>query len=158
MRYRQISLAMLIASLPAVSGAVAHESRTITDGSGGAIGVTIGFHVEPAFEDSFNAVDVILKSADVNACAGKTISAPIDTGAATAPDTVDLRVDALYLRESGRPGGSAASSVNTPPAGIVKKLTLTDKSPLKPVFGTPGSTPILFAAPLELSQPAPLAA
>ncbi len=130
---------ILLCALAALPDAFAHEARTITDGAGGPVGVTIGFHVEPAFEDSFNAVDVILKSVDVNGCAGKNISAPIDTGAPSAPDLVNLQVDAIYLRESARPGGSAASRINTPPAGILKTRTITNESPLKPVYGTPGT-------------------
>ena len=70
----------------------------------GKIQLVVGFHVEPAFEDSFNAVDVILSAFDGTcpaANASVNIGQPIDADGTTAakdPDTVKLKVDALYLK------------------------------------------------------------
>ncbi len=134
------SLAIAIALTPALHGfAQAHEGRMITDAmTGKAIGLTVGWHVEPALEDGYNAVDVILKQVDVAACNGKDVSVPIDT-AASAGDTVDLNVDVIYLRQSVRPGGSASSAKNDPPQGVISGLTITRTSPLKELFGAPGT-------------------
>jgi hypothetical protein len=70
----------------------------------GKISLLVGHHVEPAFEDSFNAVDVILSTFD-GACpvpnTSISIGQPIDadgTMAAKDPDTVNLQVDALYFQ------------------------------------------------------------
>jgi hypothetical protein len=95
-----------------VAIANAHEVR-ILPASHGQIQLVAGFHVEPAFEDSFNAVDVILSTYD-GVCPGSSAitGEPIDVnGTATNkdPDNVTLKVEALYLQKSV-------------PAGIEKKL------------------------------------
>ena len=108
----------------------------------GKIQLVVGFHVEPAFEDSFNAVDVILSTFD-GTCpapnASVTIGQPIDVdGTVTAkdPDTVNLKVDALYLKKAVPPTGPNGSIA---PAGIEAKLTITDRSPLAEGFRNPGT-------------------
>jgi hypothetical protein len=44
-----------------IATALAHERRSLP-ADHGRIQLVVGFHVEPAFEDNFNAVDVILKT------------------------------------------------------------------------------------------------
>ena len=91
------------ATLVGVGPALSHELR-ILPADHGKIQLVVGFHVEPAFEDSFNAVDVILSAFD-GTCpapnASVNIGQPIDADGTTAakdPDTVKLKVDALYLK------------------------------------------------------------
>jgi len=126
------SAAALAAALMASPPVSAHEPRLLP-ASNGSVRLTVGFHVEPAFEDGFNAVDVILASAD-GSC-----TAPIDvsgTASAEDPDNVSLRVDALYLQRAVRPGGTLGT---TAPAGILASLRITDRSPLAGAFGSPGT-------------------
>ena len=52
-----------VLALGSVAPAFAHELR-ILPADHGKISLLVGFHVEPAFEDSFNAVDVILSTFD----------------------------------------------------------------------------------------------
>ena len=98
------------ASLAGIAPALSHELR-ILPADHGKIQLVVGFHVEPAFEDSFNAVDVILSTFDGACPAPNTsisIGQPIDadgTAAAKDPDTVKLKVDALYLKKAVRPTG-----------------------------------------------------
>lgn len=134
-------LATALASA-AVAPAFAHESRLIPATSGsGFIRLTVGFAGEPAWEDSYNGVDVILNTYDA-ACTETPrgyFGAPIDpSGTATKPepDKVDLKVEALYLKEALPPTGPNGS---IPPAGILKRLVLTEESPLAPKFNTPGT-------------------
>jgi hypothetical protein len=107
-------------ALSSVAAAFAHERR-ILPAKPGNIQLVVGFHVEPAFEDSFNAVDVILKTFD-GTCPGSDpetgpfLGKPIDvngTADAKDPDTVNLKVEALYLAKSARPGDAP---VGVPPA------------------------------------------
>lgn len=120
--------------------AAAHESR-ILPASSGSVRLTVGFSVEPAFEDSYNGVDVILNTYDA-ACTETPrgyFGAPIDpSGTATKPepDKVDLTVEALYLHQAAPPTGPNGS---IPPAGVLRTIVLTQKSPLAPKFNTPGT-------------------
>jgi hypothetical protein len=105
-----------VLALGSVASACAHELR-ILPANHGQISLLVGHHVEPAFEDSFNAVDVILKTFDGACPAPNTsvsIGQPIDadgTMAAKDPDTVNLQVDALYLLKSVPPPGHLAVSL-----------------------------------------------
>ena len=105
-----------VLALGSVAPACAHELR-ILPANHGKISLLVGHHVEPAFEDSFNAVDVILKTFDGACPAPNTsvsIGQPIDadgTMAAKDPDTVNLQVDALYLLKSVPPPGHLAVSL-----------------------------------------------
>jgi hypothetical protein len=130
-----------VLALGSVAPAFAHELR-ILPADHGKISLLAGFHVEPAFEDSFNAVDVILSTFDGSCPAPNTsisIGQPIDAdGTMTAkdPDTVNLKVDALYLKKAVRPTGPFGGIA---PTGIEAKLTITDGSPLAEEFGNPGT-------------------
>jgi hypothetical protein len=57
-----------VATLAGIGPACAHELRLLplNPAIGGPLKISllVGFHVEPAFEDSFNAVDVILSTFD----------------------------------------------------------------------------------------------
>jgi hypothetical protein len=128
------------ATLASIGPAFAHEVR-ILPADHGKIQLVVGFHVEPAFEDSFNAVDVL--STFDGTCpapnASVNIGQPIDvdgTMAAKDPDTVKLKVDALYLKKAVPPTGPNGSIA---PAGIEAKLTITDQSPLAEGFRNPGT-------------------
>jgi hypothetical protein len=126
-------------ALTSFSSAFAHEVRILPT-SHGNIQLVVGFHVEPAFEDSFNAVDVILSTTDgICPGSGSNLGQPIDvngTAGAQNPDTVNLKVEALYLQKSVPPGGAPIG--NIAPAGIITKLRITDSSPLNEAFGRPG--------------------
>jgi hypothetical protein len=130
-----------VLALGSVAPAFAHELR-ILPANHGKISLLVGHHVEPAFEDSFNAVDVILSTFDGACPAPNTsvsIGQPIDadgTMAAKDPDTVKLKVDALYLKKAVRPTGPFGSIA---PTGIEAKLTITDGSPLAEGFRNPGT-------------------
>ena len=128
-------------TLAGISPAFAHEVR-FWPANNGQIRLVVGFHVEPAFEDSFNAVDVILSTFD-GTCPppndSVSIGQPIDTdGTATAgdPDTVNLTVKALYLKKAVPPMGKHGDIA---PKGIIAKLTITDQSPLAEAFSSPGT-------------------
>lgn len=128
-------------ALGSVSPAYAHETR-ILPADHGQIRLVVGFHAEPAFEDTFNAIDVMLSTFD-GTCpapnANVNIGQPIDTGGtATAkdPDTVNLKVHALYLKKAVPPTGPFG---NIAPAGIIAKLAITDESPLVELFRGPGT-------------------
>ncbi|MGB6176303.1 MAG: hypothetical protein WBF43_08180 [Methylocella sp.] len=128
-------------ALGSIAPAFGHEFR-ILPANPGQISLTVGHHVEPAFEDSFNAVDVILRTYD-GTCpapnASVNIAQPIDTGGtatASDPDTVNLQVDALYLFKSVPPTGPFGSIA---PTGIITRLTLTNQSPLAEAFSSPGT-------------------
>jgi hypothetical protein len=97
-----------VLALGSIAPTFAHELR-ILPANHGKISLLVGHHVEPAFEDSFNAVDVILSTFD-GAC-----PAPDGTMAAKDPDTVNLQVDALYLFKSVPPTGPFGSIA---PVGI----------------------------------------
>jgi hypothetical protein len=118
-----------VLALGSVAPAFAHELR-ILPADHGKISLLVGHHVEPAFEDSFNAVDVILSTFDGACPAPNTsisIGQPIDadgTMAAKDPDTVNLQVDALYLFKSVPPTGPFGSIA---PMGIITQLTLTNQ-------------------------------
>jgi hypothetical protein len=109
-----------VLALGSIAPAFAHELR-ILPANHGKISLLVGHHVEPALEDSFNAVDVILSTFDGACPAPNTsisIGQPIDadgTMAAKDPDTVNLQVDALYLFKSVPPTGPFGSIA---PVGI----------------------------------------
>jgi hypothetical protein len=130
-----------VLALGSIAPAFAHEVR-ILPANNGNIRLVVGFHVEPAFKDSFNAVDVILSTFDGTCPAPNTdvsIGKPIDdNGTATAsdPDSVNLKVQALYLKKAVPPTGPFGSIA---PAGIIAKLTITDGSPLAESFSGPGT-------------------
>jgi len=63
------------ATLAGLGPAFAHEVR-ILPAKPGKIQLVVGFHVEPAFEDTFNAVDVILSTFD-GACPAPNTSVSI---------------------------------------------------------------------------------
>lgn len=120
----------------------AHEERRYPLGTTKQISMFIGFSAEPAFEDSFNGVDVILSSFDGYCPDGEAtqdaIEAPISTrGTASLSDkdTVSLEVDALYLKQVVKPTGPLGE--NTLP-GILARKTLTTAMPLREAFGEPG--------------------
>ncbi len=130
-----------LAGISPIAPAFAHETR-ILPADHGQIRLVVGFHAEPAFEDSFNAIDVILSTFD-GTCpapnASVNIGQPIDTdGTATAkdPDTVNLMVHALCLKKAVPPTGPFG---NIAPAGIIAKLAITDESPLVELFRGPGT-------------------
>jgi hypothetical protein len=143
-----VALATTVLSVAAVS-VHAHESRVIKATEGpGSIRLTIGFSGEPAFEDSYNGVDVIINTYD-KACTETTrgyFGAPIDPARTPldpgdTKDTVDLQVEALYLAYANPPTGNYGSIA---PTGILKRLVLTDKSPLEAKFNTPGTFNTFF--------------
>jgi hypothetical protein len=94
-----------------IATALAHERR-ILPADHGRIQLVVGFHVEPAFEDNFNAVNVILKTYD-GACpvsgdpdTAPVLGQPIDVnGKASAadPDTQSRGALSLENRTAGRP-------------------------------------------------------
>jgi hypothetical protein len=133
---------LLGATLATTTPATAHETRYFP-ASSGQVRLAVGFHIEPAFEDSLNAIDVILSSFD-GVCpapnANSVLAAPIDTGGAAAssdPDQVSLKVDALYLKSATPPGGGPLGTI--PPAGVQAQRTITDYSPLAELYGGPGT-------------------
>ncbi len=143
--YDKIGL-VLATALAAAAGApaTAHESRLIPATSGsGSLRLSVGFAAEPAWEDSYNGVDVILNTYD-GPCTETPrgyFGAPIDP--ARTPlnpgdptDSVALTVEVLYLKDAVPPTGANGS---VPPGGILKRLVLTEKSPLAPKFNTPGT-------------------
>ena len=136
--YAALAATMAVA-LTSVATAYAHERRVLP-ASTGNITLTVGSHVEPAFEDSYNAVDVILATSDGTCPDGKTnLGQPIDVNGTVSnsdPDIIDLQVDTLYLKKSVRPGGAPYG--NIAPAGILKRLTISNYSPLAEAFSTPG--------------------
>lgn len=113
----------------------AHEERRIP-GRGGLVSMFIGFAQEPAWEDSINGIDVFLTSFNGFCPNGEdAIESAIDvrgTRGLADPDTVDLQVEALYLKEVSKPRGALGT---LPPLGIVSRLKITDKSPLRQAFG-----------------------
>jgi len=134
------TLALALAAATATAPAVAHESRLIP-ASTGYIRLTVGFSAEPAWEDSYNGVDVILNTYDSPCTETKNgyFGAPIDpagTATSATPDKVDLNVTVGYLKASVPPTGPYGSGR---PGGILNWLVLTDKSPLVPKFNTPGT-------------------
>ncbi|WP_144259723.1 hypothetical protein [Methylocystis sp. ATCC 49242] len=151
-------LVTALVSQAAMTPAVAHESRTLP-ASKKSIVLTVGFAGEPAFEDTFNGVDVILKaddgecpasasaSATSDEAAGDTrhanhphITAPIDTAAG---DTVSLKVAAIYMNTATKPTG-AGGSILPPAAGVRASRELTIEYPLKAKFNTPGTYQSFF--------------
>jgi hypothetical protein len=66
---------------------------------------------------------------------GQSIDAD-GTMAASDPDTVNLQVDALYLKKSVPPTGPFGSIA---PVGIITQLTLTNQFPLQEAFSSPGT-------------------
>jgi hypothetical protein len=133
-------ITLALAAAAATAPAAAHESRLIP-ASTGFIRLSVGFAAEPAWEDSYNGVDVILNSYD-SACTETPrgyFGAPIDPAGTTSnatPDKVDLEVTVGYLKASVPPTGPNGT---IRPGGILKWLVLTDKSPLAAKFNTPGT-------------------
>jgi hypothetical protein len=139
-----IAIGALVVSVFFTALAESHETRILGKNPGdnvnpSAVGVniraTVGFSGEPAFEDSFNGLDLFLYTYD-GTC-------PIDTAdfygnpiATANGDTVNLKVDLLYLERSVVPGGATG---NVAPPRIIKSLTMTDQSPLRGAFGEPGT-------------------
>jgi hypothetical protein len=126
-------------ALSTVATVYAHERRILPTDHG-SIQLVVGSHVEPAFEDSYNAVDVIPATSDGTCPDGTTnLGQSIDvngTASNADPDTIKLKVETLYLRKSVPPGNPPVG--NIPPAGILKRLWITDYSPLAEAFSTPG--------------------
>jgi len=139
-RYPLTFAATSLFALASLAPAIAHERRVLP-ANHGSIQLVVGSHVEPGFEDSYNAVDVILSTYD-GVCPGSSgtnLGQPIDvTGTASAadPDKINLKVETLYLYKSVPPGNPPIG--NIPPAGIEKRLRITDQSPLAESFSTPG--------------------
>jgi len=139
-KHKLLAVGAIAASSALLSSAIAHESR-ILPADKNSINLIVGFHVEPAFEDSFNAIDAILYTYDSVCPVDKNdyYGNVIDTGGTQGnadPDTVDLKVDALYLKNQTPPTGAHGEVA---PAGIIKTLTITNASPLKEAFGNPGT-------------------
>jgi hypothetical protein len=134
--------AALTASAALAGSAFAHETRMLppTFSVGKNIRLTVGFHAEPAFEDTYNAIDLILYTYD-GACAdptdfwGQYIDVNGTKGNAD-PDQINLTVDALYLKNQTPPTGPGGSVA---PAGILKALPITNAYPLKELYGNPGT-------------------
>lgn len=126
-----------VAAVAVAFPALAHESRVLP-ASTGNVRVTVGFLGEPAFEDTYNGLDLFLYTFD-GRCPVDTsdfFGNPIDNSAAGG-DTIDIHAEALYLNASAPPTGTHG---NQPPTGafILKKLEITKKSPIGGVFGDPG--------------------
>ncbi|WP_156898245.1 hypothetical protein [Methylocapsa acidiphila] len=143
MKFRKLAMtSAAVLAVNALASAYGHETRVLpaTFALGKNIRLTVGFHVEPAFEDSFNAVDVILYTYD-GACAdpsdfwGQVIDVS-GTSTNADPDSVSLTVDALYLKNQTQPTGAGGSVA---PVGIVKTLTITNASALKEAYGDAGT-------------------
>lgn len=144
MNPRKTAAACSVLALVSAGPTTAHEVR-ILPADHGNIRLVVGFHVEPAFEDNFNAVDVILSTYDgtcpgvVGSDTAPVLGKPIDvngTAGAKDPDKVDLKVEAIYLRTAVRPTGPHGSIA---PVGIEKRLRITDYSPLAEAFSTAGT-------------------
>ena len=94
-RYPLTFAATSLFALASLAPAIAHERR-ILPANHGSIQLVVGSHVEPGFEDSYNAVDVILSTYD-GVCPGSSgtnLGQPIDvTGTASAadPDKINLK-------------------------------------------------------------------
>lgn len=137
-----------LVSQAVMTASVAHESRMLP-ASTNSVNLTVGFSSEPAFEDTFNGVDVILK-ADDGECpmAGPGpahanhphITAPIDTAAG---DVVNLRVVALYMNTAVPPTGVNGSDLPAA-AGLRATRRITDEYPLKAKYNTPGTYQSFF--------------
>ena len=126
-------------ALTSAAATFAHEVR-ILPASHGNIQLVVGFHVEPAFEDSFNAVDVILSTTD-GTCpgTGDNIGQPIDVnGTAGAQKSRHRQSESRGALSSKVRSSSGAPIGNIAPAGIITKLRITDSSPLIEAFGRPG--------------------
>jgi hypothetical protein len=103
----------------------------------GQISIFVGFHAEPAFEDTYNGVDVIMTSFrgwcpnthDKNAI--ETVLSKRANG-----DTVNLDVDAFYYPTASKP---TSLGNLPPPVSPIASLTLTKVSPLKELFGENGT-------------------
>lgn len=145
MKSRHLSALMATMMLTtAISApAFAHEERRYPLGTTQQVSMFIGFSTEPAFEDSFNGIDVILSSFDGFCPNGEptqdAIEAPIstrNTAGSADPDTVNLQVDALYLKQVVKPGGTLGE---IPPTGILARSRIsTTAFPLREAFGEPG--------------------
>jgi hypothetical protein len=133
---KPVSIVAVAAAIAAsATPTFAHEERLLP-ASVNQIEIYVGHHVEPAFEDSFNAVDVILYSYDGLCSDGVTkIRASVDVNGSNGADSVNLNVDGLYLQKSVKPGGTYGSVA---PTGILRQATLTNASPLFEVFNSPG--------------------
>lgn len=125
--------------------ASAHEERRYPAGNPGIpqVSMFVGFSTEPAFEDSYNGVELFLSSFKGYCPGGEatqdaieaTIS-PRDTASEADKDTVSLTVDALYLKQIVKPGGTLGQN---PPPGILARASLNKGLPLRERFGEPGA-------------------
>lgn len=111
----------------------AHESR-IFPASKNSIRVTVGFLGEPAFEDTFNGLDLFLFTFDKRCPNDPTdfYGNPI-----TAAEIVKIKAEAVYLDKSAPPTGKLGFQIPKD-ATILKRLEISKKSPVGGVFGDPG--------------------
>jgi hypothetical protein len=85
------------------------------------------------------AASSVLALGSIGPNTGVSIGKPIDAnGTATAsdPDSVNLKVQALYLKKAVPPTGPFG---NIAPVGIITQLTLTNQFPLQEAFSKPGT-------------------
>lgn len=149
MRYFGAFTAALSMTSALVAPVFAHEERRYPLTGTEQVSLFIGFLEEPAFEDSFNGVELFLSSFNGYCPGGEptqdAIEAPIsprNTASLTNKDTVNLTIEALYLKTPVKPGGSLGE---TAPAGILaRSLLTTTATPLKEQFGEPGAFAVHF--------------
>lgn len=129
---------LLAASALTLSGALvvptfAHESRVLPASAGG-VRVTVGFLGEPAFEDTYNGLDLFLFTFDKRCTQDTTdfYGNPI-----TAAEIVSVNAEALYLDKSAPPTGALGTKLPTG-AKLLKASLISGKSPISGVFGDAG--------------------
>lgn len=131
---RYLALATALAASGAMlAPAFPHESRVLP-ASTGSIRLSVGFNVEPAFEDSYNGLDLFLFTFDGRCPIDKT---DFFGNAITSAEVTSVHAEALYLDKSAPPTGTLGSLPPTA-ATILKKQEISIKSPVKGVFGDPG--------------------
>lgn len=113
--------------------AMAHESRLIP-ASKGNVRVTVGFLAEPAFEDSFNGLDLFLYTFD-GRC--PTDSSDFYGNPITSAEIINVQAEAIYFDKGAPPTGPLGSAL---PVGVnvLKTLKISNKSPVSRVYGDPG--------------------
>lgn len=143
MRYLGAYGAALMMTTALSAPGFAHEERRYPLGATQQVSLFIGFSTEPAFEDSYNGVELFLSSFDGFCPNGEATQdakeAPISTrGTANLPDkdVVDMKIDGLYLKKVVKPGGGLGEIA---PPGILARASLTKASPLSERFGEPGA-------------------
>ncbi len=129
-----VAVGLLLASSALMTpAALAHESRVLP-ASTGSIRVTVGFLGEPAFEDTYNGLDLFLFTFDSRCSIDQTdfFGNPI-----TSAEIKSVSAEALYFNQPAPPTGTLGSK---PPTGatILKKLLISANSPISGVFGDPG--------------------